>query len=296
MNFAQLRAFHAVAQHGTFSAAAHALSVSQPAITQHVRALEEAIGGRLFHRRGTGVELTADGNDLLPHVHQIIKGFEDVSARLEDGKQLRIGHLAIGLCGPHVAMPLIRQFRASHPGVQIETRMNNSSQLLELVTQLRVDLAVVTLPAPANNLVCHKLADQEVLLLVPAEHEWALRDAIDIAELEALPFVLREHGSMTQRIFDTALTSRDVSIQRELELSSREAVKEAVAVGLGLGVVLDKELGHDSRLAGVKLTGADLAAAEYLVAHPEVSELGAVREFIATSLSTTANPAPTEAL
>ncbi|UXN76052.1 LysR substrate-binding domain-containing protein (plasmid) [Devosia sp. A8/3-2] len=182
-------------------------------------------------------------------------------------------------------MPLIRQFRATHPGVRIDTRMHNSSQLLELVAQLRVDSAVVTLTVLVNDLVCHKLADQDVLLLVPADHEWAKRDAIDIAELEGRPFVLREHGSMTQRIFDTALAASGVGIRRELELSSREAVKEAVAAGLGLGVVLDKELGYDSRLAGVKLTGADLSAAEYLVAHPEVSELGAVREFIATSFS-----------
>lgn len=284
MNFAQLRAFHAVAKHGTFSAAAHALGVSQPAVTQHVRALEEAIGSRLFHRRGTGVELTADGNDLLPQVHQIIKGIEDVSARLENGKHLRLGHLAIGLCGPHVAMPLIRRFRATHPGIRIDTRMHNSSHLLELVSQLRVDLAVVTLTAPVNDLVCHRLADQEVILMAPTDHEWAGRQAVDIAELEGQPFVLREQGSMTQRIFDMALAAAGVGIRAELELSSREAVKEAVAVGIGLGVVLDKELGHDSRLVGIRLSGANLMAAEYLVAHPEVSDLGAAREFIATAI------------
>jgi LysR family transcriptional regulator, low CO2-responsive transcriptional regulator len=294
MNFAQLRAFHAVAKHGTFSAAAHALGVSQPAVTQHVRVLEEAIGGRLFHRRGTGIELTADGKDLLPHVHQIIKGLEDVSARLENGKHLRTGHLAIGLCGPHVAMPLIRQFRLAHPGIRIETHMHNSSQLQELVAQLRVDLAVVTLTAPVSDLVCHRLADQEVLLLVPADHEWARRDVVDVVELERQSFVLREHGSMTQRIFDKALAMRGVGIRSELELSSREAVKEAVAAGIGLGIVLDKELGHDNRLAGVKLTGADLSAAEYLIAHPEVSELGAVREFIAISLPLAADAASRE--
>ncbi|MET3899255.1 aminoethylphosphonate catabolism LysR family transcriptional regulator [Devosia sp. UYZn731] len=284
MNLAQLRAFHAVAKHGTFSAAAHVLNISQPAVTQNVRALEEAMGSRLFHRRGTGIELTADGDDLLPHVHQIIKGLEDVSARLENGKHLRTGHLAIGLCGPHVAMPLIRHFRSAHPGIRIDTRMHNSSLLLELVAQLRVDLAVVTLTAPVNDLVCHLLADQEVLLLVPAVHDWAERAEIDIAELQGQAFVTREQGSMTQRIFEKALEERGVGIQTELVLSSREAVKEAVAAGLGLGVVLDKELGHDTRLVGVKLTGADLYAAEYLIVHPEVSELGAVREFIASSL------------
>lgn len=281
MNLAQLRAFHAVAKQGTFSAAAHVLNVSQPAITQHVRALEEAMGGRLFHRRGTGVELTADGNELLPHVHQIIKGLEDVSARLESGKLVRSGHLAIGLCGPHVALPLIRQFRAKHPGIRIDTRMHNSSTLLELVAQVRVDLAIVTLTAPINDLVCHRLVDQNVLLVVPAEHEWAGRDSIEIAELAGQPFVLREQGSMTQQIFEQALAAAGIQIRRELVLASREAVKEAVAAGLGLGIVLDKELGHDSRLAGVKLVGGNVAAAEYLVAHPEVSELGAIREFIA---------------
>lgn len=284
MNLAQLRAFHAVAKHGTFSAAAHVLNISQPAVTQNVRALEEAMGNRLFHRRGTGIELTADGDDLLPHVHQIIKGLEDVSARLENGKHLRTGHLSIGLCGPHVAMPLIRHFRSAHPGIRIDTRMHNSSLLLELVAQLRVDLAVVTLTAPVNDLVCHRLADQKVLLLVPEEHEWARRTEIDVGELQGQAFVTREQGSMTQRIFEKALGLRGVGIQTELVLSSREAVKEAVASGLGIGVVLDKELGHDTRLIGVKLTGADLSAAEYLIVHPEVSELGAVREFIASSL------------
>jgi LysR family transcriptional regulator, low CO2-responsive transcriptional regulator len=286
MNFAQLRAFHAVAKHGTFSAAAHALGVSQPAVTQHVRAMEEALGGRLFHRRGTGVELTADGDDLLPYVHQIIKGLEDVSARLENGRNLRTGHLAIGLCGPHVAMPLIRQFRAANPGIRIDTRMHNSSQLLELVAHQKVDIAVVTLAAPVDDLICHRLADQQVILLVPADHPWSTRQAIDIAELEGQPFVLREQGSMTQRIFDLALAASGVAIRSEIELSSREAVKEAVAAGLGLAVVLDKELGHDRRLVGISITGARLAAAEYLVAHPEVSELGAVREFIRMSVRT----------
>ena len=292
MNFAQLRAFHAVAKYGTFSAAAQALGVSQSAITQNVRALEDSMGGRLFYRRGTGVELTADGDDLLPHVLGIIKGLEDVTARLGGGKQLRIGHLSVGLCAPHVVMPLIRQFRSGHPGIRIDTRMHNTGQLLKLVAQWRVDLAVVTLTAPVEDLACHRLADQQVLLLVPADHPWAEREAVDVAELAGQPFVLREQGSMTQQIFDEALASRAIEVRTELVLASREAVKEAVASGLGLGVVLDKELGHDSRLAGIRLVGADLSAAEYLVAHQEVAELGAVREFISLCLGRTgAEPA-----
>lgn len=293
MNLAQLRAFYAVVHHGTFSAAAQSLGVSQPAITQHVRALEEAIGSRLFHRRGSGVELTSDGTDLLPHVHQIIKGLEDVNARIEGGKQLRTGHLTIGLCAPHVAMPLIRKFREAWPGIEIETRMANSHTLLDLVAQQRLDVAVVTLTGPRNDLFIHRLAGQEVLVLVPVDHPWAGQASVSIGELADQPFVLREAGSMTRQIFEQALSEAKVSIHENLVLTSREAVKEAVASGLGLGIVLDKELGHDKRIVGLTINGAAVKAGEYLVAHPEVRELGAVREFVSIALSALQMPAET---
>lgn len=280
MNFAQLRAFYAVAQHGTFSAAAQALNVSQPAITQHVRGLEEAMGNRLFYRRGSGVELTQDGSDLLPHVHQVFKGLEDVSALIDGGKELRTGHLIIGLCSPHVAMPLIRRFRLARPGIQIEARMANTMALLDMVAQQRVDIAVVTLTDPRNDLFCHHLVEQQVLLLVSRDHPWSDRTEVGLAELQDQTFVMREAGSMTRQIFERALADSNLPVRYDLVLASREAVKEAVASGLGLGIVLDKELGQDNRLVGLKITGASFAAAEYLVAHPEITELGAAREFI----------------
>lgn len=281
MNFAQLRAFHAVAQHGTFSAAAMALGVSQPAVTQHVRALEEAIGGRLFHRRGSGVELTADGRDLLPRVRQIVKALEDVNARLDGGRALRTGHLSLGICAPHVAMPLIGQFRALHPGVQIEARISNSTNLLELVADQRIDLAVATLTEPPEELACYQLVRQEVLVIVPADHAWAKRKSVRIEELAGASFVMRETGSMTRQIFETALDEADVAIDIDLVLTGREAVKEAVANGLGFSIVLDKELGQDRRIVGLAIEGASVEAAECIVVQPEIAELGAIREFIA---------------
>lgn len=284
MNLSQLRAFHAVAQHGTFSAAATALKVSQPAVTQHVRALEEALGSRLFHRRGSGIELTPDGSDLLPKVHQIVKGLEDISVRLDDGRHLLIGHLTVGLCAPHVAMPLLKRFHRAHPGVQIETCMRNSDQLRALVAQQRVDVAVVTLLEAEPGLVCHRLADQEVLILVPADHPWASRTSVKISELADQPFVLREEGSMTRQIFQSALSRAGIEIDDRFAFSSREAVKEAVANGLGLGVVLDKELGNDTRLVGLRIEDIALVAGEYLIANPVISELGAVRAFITNAL------------
>jgi len=229
------------------------------------------------------VELTPDGVDLLPHIHQIIKGLEDVAARIEGGKELRTGHLTVGLCSPHVAMPLIRRFRITKPGIHIDTRMSNTSTLLDLVSQQRVDVAVVTLTETRDDLYCHRLVGQEVLVVVPAHHRWSGREAIGIDELQDQPFILREAGSMTRQIFERALADKNIRIRPELVLASREAVKEAVANDLGLGIVLDKELGNDERLVGLRIAGASVAANEYLIAHPEVSDLGAVREFISSA-------------
>jgi aminoethylphosphonate catabolism LysR family transcriptional regulator len=292
MNFAQLRAFHAVAQHGTFSAAAAALGVSQPAITQHVRALEEAIGGRLFHRRGSGVELTADGHDQLPRVRQIVKALEDINARVDGGRALRTGHLSLGICAPHVAMPVIGQFRALHPGVAIEARISNSMHLLELVADQRVDLAIATLTEPPEELVCHQLVRQELLVAVPADHAWAKRKSVDVKELAGASFVMREHGSMTRQIFEAALGEAGVAIDIDLVLTGREAIKEAVANGLGISIVLDRELGRDPRIVGLRLDGASVEASECIVVHPEISGLGAIREFIALATTHYARKVP----
>ena len=119
---------------------------------------------------------------------------------------------------------------------------------------------------------------------MPADHPWAKRTSIEISELAGQPFVLREEGSMTRQIFQSALQRAAVEVDERFAFSSREAVKEAVANGLGLGVVLDKELGNDSRLVGLRISDAALVAGEYLIANPEISELGAVRAFIASTV------------
>jgi aminoethylphosphonate catabolism LysR family transcriptional regulator len=280
MNLAQLRAFHAVAVRHSFSAAALTLGVSQPAVTQHIKSLEAAIGARLFHRLANGVELTPDGAELLPKVRQAVLILDDLAARMNDGRDLRSGHLSLGLCAPYVAMPILDRFAIDHPGVRLDVRLDNSSRLVELVSEHRLDIALATLQQPDPDLACERLIDQEVLILVNADHPWWEIGAVPVEALQGERWVSREAGSMTRRLFETALAARSVEILPALVLGSREAVKEAVAVGLGVGIVLDRELGHDPRLRGVRVTGADMTASEYLITRPEARKLGAVREFI----------------
>ncbi|MGE0240296.1 MAG: LysR substrate-binding domain-containing protein [Parvibaculaceae bacterium] len=283
MNFAQLRAFNAVATHRTFMAAAQALGITQSAITQNIKALEQSVGTSLFTRTGTRVELTASAHDLLPRVREVVLALEDLGSRISKTRDLRLGHLSIGLCAPYVAMPIFERFSASHPGITLNVRLGNSSNLLDLVAQHAVDVAIVTLLAPDDDFVCEKLVDQEVMVLVHPGHPWWTLDHIKAQDLAAEPFIMRETGSMTRQIFERAMTRLKVPVTTRLVLGSREAVKEAVAAGLGLGIVLNRELGRDPRVKGIRVTGADLAAGEYLVALPRNRERGVIREFFAVA-------------
>jgi aminoethylphosphonate catabolism LysR family transcriptional regulator len=283
MNLAQIRAFHAVAMHGGFSAAAQALGVSQPAVTQHIKALEESLGTRLFTRGGSGVELTVQGHDLLPHVHRAVMMLDDLGTRISGSRALRVGHLGIGICAPYVVMPILRRFCALHPGVRLDVRLDNSSRLLDLVGANRVNLAIATLREPDPAFFCEGLVEQRVLVLVPRGHGWWDRVSVAVGELEGSDFVLREPGSMTRQLFEAGLAEAGVGVALRFALGSREAVKEAVKSGFGLGIVLDKELGRDRHLRGIPVTGAAMSAAEYVVALPDVASLGTTAAFIAAA-------------
>lgn len=294
MNFAQLRAFQAIATHRTFSEAAQALGVSQPAITQHVKALEEAVGARLFLRTGAGIELTPDGRDLLPRVRQVMLMLDDIGARMDEGRALSTGYLALGLCAPYVAMPILQRFTTLHPGIRLDVRLENSSVLLDLVAQHRVDVAIATLQAPHPDFACDRLLSQEVLVLVHEGHPWWGRDKIKVAELRDQRLVLREAGSMTRHLFEGALAARGVPISPHLVLGSREAVKEAVAAKIGLGIVLNRELGCDPRLHAVAIADAPARADEYLVTRRETRPLGAVAAFATVARTVFGAPVVTD--
>src|SRR5262249_49174355 len=181
----------------------------------------------------------------------------------------------------YVAMPILKAFSTAHPGVRIDMRLDNSSRLLDMVAGNRVNLAVATLLEPDPAFFCEPLVEQRVLVLVREDHPWWQRQSVAVRELSGTEFVLREPGSMTRHLFERGLARAGIGVDGRLALGSREAVKEAVASGLGLGIVLDKELGHDPRIRGIPVTEAPMSAVEYVVALPEVASLGATGAFIA---------------
>ncbi len=279
MNQAQLRAFHAVALAGSFTAAAKRIHVSQPAVTMAVKALEEAYGVELFRRRGRGVERTELGDELLDVTTRLF-GMEEAAEELLGGARgLRSGRLRVGADAPYHVMALLAAFHDRHPGVGISLTVGNAEEVLRDLRDGRTEVAVsAEVPADAR-LHAVECARYEVVAFVRKEHPWGRRKRLSLAELQGQPMVLREPESVTRRTFDAALAKAGVKPRIVMEIGSREAVREAVAAGLGIGIIASAELGKDARFTALPIEDAAMDNKEYAVCLAARRELVMVRAF-----------------
>jgi LysR family transcriptional regulator, low CO2-responsive transcriptional regulator len=281
MNFTQLRAFHAVGSAGGFTRGAARLRLSQPAVTVQVRALEERYGVLLFRRLGQRIELTEFGRELWQRTRRVFAELDDLEELMASAGELRIGRLEIGADGPFSVMDLVAAFIGRHPGVRIAVRIGNAARVRAELHEAQTDLAVLNLIEPDPALHSQALYDDRIVAFVPRGHVFARRRRIGLGELAAAPLILREPGSATRALLLQAMTRARLAPRIALELGSREAVREAVLAGLGVGAVFAKELVRDPRLRAVGVDSPGLGATVSLACLPERRELRAVRAFFA---------------
>jgi aminoethylphosphonate catabolism LysR family transcriptional regulator len=277
MNHAQLKAFHAVAREGGFSAAARAEGLSQPNLTVQVRTLEESYQVPLFHRRGRNVSLTHAGEELYSIAQRYFSIEREAREFLLAEGGLSRGRISIAADGPFHLMPLIRGIRAELPGLEIVVSVGNSAEVLDSLLNYEAEFGLLSEYRMDDRLAVLSAMRHPIVLMIPAGHPWAGRPSVSITELQDMPMVLREKGSSTRRSFETALSAAGISPQVVLEIGSREAVREAVATGLGLGVVQEPELGEDARIAHAVIEDADLQATELVVCLEERRESPVMR-------------------
>ena len=285
MNFAQLRAFHAVASEGGFTRGAERLGISQPAVTVQVRALEQAFGIELFSRRGQRVELTEFGREVWQHARRIFAQVQDLDELLAAAGSLRTGRLTIGADGPFSVMDPVAAFIARYPGVRVAVRIGNAARVVADLEEGRTDLAILNLIGARREIHHEPLYRDRIVAFVAAGHPLAGLAGIGLEELARAPLILREPGSATRALLLDALSGRSLEPTIALELGSREAVREAVLAGLGVGAVFARELVPDPRLVVLPIAGGALGAEVALACLPERRDLRAVRAFFALALA-----------
>jgi len=264
MSTARYRAFVAVAHQGSLSAAARLLGLSQPTISSQIATLERQSRVELFHRRGYRMALTSAGARLLPLAQKLMALESEADFFLRDAGQLNQGELKIGAVGPFHVIEMVAAYRARHPGLQLSIRMGNSQQVLHDLEHYTTDVAVLAGLYERPELLAREYARHAIILFAHVEHPFARRASVGLEELQGQPLLLREPGSTTRTALEQALRGAGVQPRIDLEIGSREAIREAVARGLGLGAVSEAEFIPDPRFAPVRIAGDPASTTTYV--------------------------------
>mgnify|MGYP000865983645 CR=1 FL=1 len=263
MRYSQLRAFHAVATAGGFTAAAKAGRVSQPTLTAQVRALEREFGVELFARRGRRIELTEVGHGLLGITRRLADDEAEALTFLNERRELKSGHLRVGAVGPYHVTDMLAAFNRRYPGIYVSVTIGNSRDVVRDLVDYRTEVAVLAHIDPDPALLAIEYRRHRVVIFAHPEHPFWHRRAIRIAELEGQPLIQREQGSTTRRALEAALETAGVRPRVVMEIGGREAIRFAVARGIGIGAVSEAEFVPDPRLRAVPAADAEI----YTYAH-----------------------------
>jgi aminoethylphosphonate catabolism LysR family transcriptional regulator len=265
MQYAQLRAFHAVAEYGGFSKAAHALGLTQPAVSDHVRRLEQAYGVTLFNRSGRGVETTELGRRLSTVTRQLFDCERDAHDILTSASSLSSGTLNVVADAPDLAVKLITALRAAYPGVMVKLSIANAEACIEQVLSSTADAAVTAAPQVDSRLHSRILRREPLVALLPADHALARKTRISFADFVREPLIFREPGSVTQKLLSAELMRHGLRAEPVMLVEGREALEQSVANGLGLGTIARAEFNGSRRIRLVPFIDCQAEMVESLV-------------------------------
>ena len=265
MTPSQARAFLAVATEGSFTAAARRLAVSQPTVTSQVADIERHYKVELFHRTGRGTRLTAAGTVLFPVVRRMFASFEEALARLEDFREMRLGHLRVGAYGPYDVAALVARHKKRFPALSISVDIANSSTLAEKLLNYELDVALLDRIDAHPEFEVLAFRNPVLVVIAPKTEPWSGRRSISIEQLKEQVLICREAGSATRAAFDRVVGIANVPAHRLLEFGSREGVVSAVAEGAGLGAIFDEGVLADNRVIKLSIKGVDISSKVDLV-------------------------------
>lgn len=264
MIYTQIRAFDAVAREGSFSRAAQVLGLTQPALTIQVKALEERHGIKLLHREGRRVRLTEAGERLYSLSRQLASLDELIEETLAASQELQDGSLRLAVDGPHIVMGLFARFMALHPRVRLSVSTGNSRMVRQALLDRHVDIGILPGVAEHPHIHAMPLWHHRGVVIVANSHPWAKRRSISLSELDGEAMIGREDGSMTQNLVDAAFARARARPRYVLELGSREALCEAVAAGLGHGIIWELEAYGSGRFTTLQLSDGEVASTDYV--------------------------------
>lgn len=280
MDLRQLEIFAKVAELGSFSKAAEALHLTQPTVSEHIRALEDELGVRLLDRLRRGAAVAPAGQLLLNYAGRILALQREARQALGGFQGKMAGDLVVGasnIPGEYVLPGLLGRFKDKYPEIAVTLLIGDSQAVVDWVAEGRVELGVVGARIPQRSVEYRELMPDEEVVVVPPGHGWFGRKQVALADLATEPLLLRERGSGTRAALEEALAAAgtDLSALRVVgEIGSTQAIKQAVKAGVGISVLSRRAVDDETRagtLWAVKVKDLRIVRSFHMAMHRDRS-------------------------
>jgi len=237
--FRQLKVFESAARHLSYTRAAQELHLSQPGVSMQIKQLEEVAGLPLFEQIGKKMHLTTAGHEIYTYSQRIGHLLDEAEDVLEALKGVRNGRLSISVAttASHFATRLLAAFSQRYEGVTISLDITNRESLKHQLENNIPDLVIMGQPPEGVDVESDAFIENPLVMIAPTNHPLAQNKGIELRHFEDEHFVVRESGSGTRSAIQRFFGIHDVSFHTGIEMSSNEAIKQAVEAGLGLGIV-----------------------------------------------------------
>ncbi len=282
MDTQSLTAFMAVAESGSFSAAAERLFLTQPAVSKRIAQLEQQLGTRLFDRVGRRIRLTEAGQALLPPARQVLLDLEDMSRAISNLTGTVSGTLRIGTShhiGLHRLPPVLRRFSREYPDVKLDIHFIDSEEAWEAVLHGDLEMGVVTLPPqPDPRLHSQSVWQDPLVFMAAPEHPLARLDRVPLETLTGYSAILPSPVTFTRRIVESLFEEQALTLNISMSTNYLETIHMMVSIGLGWSVLPETML--DDSVVRLNVDTALPVRRLGVVTHPGRSRSNAAGAFL----------------
>ena len=241
-NLEYYKVFYTAARHGSLTVAARELSISQPAVSQTIRLLEEELGAKLFTRVSRGIRLTPEGELLYPYAEQAVKSLEQGEQKLREMLNLDLGEVRIGASDMTLRfylLPYLETFHERFPSIKVNVTNAPTPATLDLLTEGKIDFGVVSTPFESGeNIQVMPVKEIEDVFVAGRRFIAYKNRMLDLQELEHMPIISLEQRTSTRSYMDRFLSENGVILQPEFELATSDMIVQFALRNLGVGSVM----------------------------------------------------------
>lgn len=274
----QLKVFEAAARHGSFTRAAEELFLTQPTVSMQIKQLTKSVGLPLFEQVGKRLFLTEAGRELFATCRQIFETISQFEMTVADLKGLKQGQLRLAVIttAKYIIPRLLGPFCQLYPGIDISLQVTNHERIVERMIGNMDDLYIMSQVPDHVDVNFEAFLENPLVVFAPANHPLAQEKNIPIERLANEPFIMREPGSGTRRAVQSLLDEHGLKVKVKLELGSNEAIKQAIAGGLGISVLSRHTLLTDAHEFSILDVQNFPIKRTWYIAHPAGKQLSIV--------------------